>query len=85
MEEETMPLLSPFEELAMRKGREEGLQLGEQKILKLLLEAHFGSLEPELVQVLTTLSTQQVEALVKAQAGFTSKDDLANWLQQPPI
>jgi hypothetical protein len=85
MEEATMPLLSPFEELAMRKGREEGLQLGEQKILKLLLETHFGALEPNLVQALTTLSDKQVEALVKAQASFTSKDDLTKWLQQPSV
>jgi hypothetical protein len=85
MEEETiMPLLSPFEELAMRKGREEGREEGQQEILKLLLETRFGTLEPELIQTLATLSTQQVKALVKTQAGFTSKDDLTKWLHQPP-
>ena len=83
-----MPLLSPFEELAMRKGREEGREEGreqtQQEILALLLETRFGTLEPELMQTLTTLSVQQVKALILAQVGFTSKDNLTNWLHQPP-
>ncbi len=78
LEEVKMPLLSPFEELAMEDGRLEGLQ----EAVVLLLETRFGALEPQVVQTLSTLSAEQLKALLKAQTAFTSQADLKGWLNQ---
>jgi len=85
MEEVKMPLLSPFEKIAMREGRQEGLQEGRQEVLLLLLETRFGALEPQLAQALTRLSGEQLKALLKAQTAFSSKDELAIWLEQQSV
>ena len=86
LEEVKMPLLSPFEEIARDRGRaagrQEGLQEGLQEAVVLLLETRFGALEPQVEQTISTLSAEQLKALLKAQTAFASQDELTGWLNQ---
>jgi hypothetical protein len=74
--EKTMELMSRWE----RKGLEQGLHQGKEELLALLLEQRFSTLPAGITEHLDRLTSEQLNDLGKALAGFTSLEDLDTWL-----
>lgn len=67
-------------ELKQTRVYQEALQEGESKIILRQLERRFGSLSPEVVQQIQSLSSPDLEALGDALLDFSGSSDLLNWL-----
>jgi predicted transposase YdaD len=74
------------EERGVVKGRQEGEQTGalkEAQVLILrLLTRRIGSVAPEALVQVQSLSLAQLESLGEALLDFSQLDDLMNWLNQ---
>jgi predicted transposase/invertase (TIGR01784 family) len=66
---------------AKAEGKQEGRQEGERNLLLRLLPRRIGTLSPELVAQIGTLSLPQLEALGEALLDFSCPSDLTDWLQ----
>ena len=62
---------------------ETGMQRGTQKLVLRLLNRRLGTLEPSLLQRVSELPLEQLEALGEDLLDFTEISDLVNWLNQP--
>ncbi len=79
-----MPYITSVERMGIEKGREEGLQQGEAKVLLRLLSRRYGTLSPALVSRLQQLTTEQLDTLADVMDDFGSVEDLSVWLEQHP-
>lgn len=59
---------------------EEGQQMEALKLVQRQLQRRFGTLNPEVRERLTELSTERLEDLGEALLDFQSKEDLTHWL-----
>jgi predicted transposase YdaD len=81
-----MQLTNPFIELGIqrgiKKGRQEGRQAGEVELVLRQLKRRLGNLAAPQAKAIRQLDLSQIEALGEALLEFTSKADLARWLQK---
>jgi Domain of unknown function (DUF4351) len=72
------------ERLGFKRGRNKGRAEGSKKtaidLLLAALIAKFGVMEPEIQQQVTTLSVDELKALLTATYQFETKQDLLTWL-----
>lgn len=80
-EDVRMPYVTSIERLAKEEGFLEGKQEGFLEIIFAQIEQKFGTLEPELTQQISTLSTEQLIELAKQMFSLSTKTDLVKWLQ----
>ena len=73
-----MPYLSTIE----RMGEARGEARGKLDLLRLLLTQQVGTIFTETVEELGKLPTEQLDQLALDLRGFTTIDDLTNWLKQ---
>ncbi|PSF34930.1 hypothetical protein C7H19_18150 [Aphanothece hegewaldii CCALA 016] len=62
------------------KGKAEGIQEGEARMILRLLNRRFGQIRPEVSQQIQSLSVEQLEGLGEALLDFTGESDLRTWL-----
>lgn len=61
---------------------EQGIQLGELKIILRLINRKIGEIAPQLLEIIRQLSEPKLEDLSEALLDFSSEENLATWLQQ---
>ena len=81
-EEVKMPILSDFELIALKKGRQEGRQEAMLDIALTLLTQRFGTLSAGIEQQIKSLSLAQLGQLSKALLTLADKTALESWLQK---
>lgn len=85
-QEETMGLISSWEqkgiEQGIEKGREQGQHSGKESLVARLLRRRLGPVAPEVMNRLEQLTTDQLDDLGEALLDFTSPADLKAWLDQ---
>jgi hypothetical protein len=83
-QEETMGLISSWEQKGIEKGIEQGIEQGQhagkEDLIARQIERRIGSVSPQVVERLTQLSTAQLDELGVALLDFTSVADLEKWL-----
>ncbi|NEP46682.1 MAG: DUF4351 domain-containing protein [Okeania sp. SIO2H7] len=62
------------------KGRTEGIQVGQLKLLMLLLSSRFGAIAPEIESRIAQLSAEKLQNLAVAAFNFNSIQDVVAWL-----
>jgi hypothetical protein len=77
-QEERMALISSWE----RKGIEQGLHEGQERIIVRLIRKRFGIVAPGVTERLDTLSTDELDELGDAIFDFASVADLEAWLSR---
>ena len=65
-----------------RKGEQKGEHKSAARISLRLLERRFGAISDDLREMISSLSTEQLERLSEDLLDFTSLDDLAAWLDR---
>ncbi len=65
-----------------REGRQEGRQEGELTLILRLLTRRFGTVDPQLLEQIRSLSIEQLESLAEALLDFSTVTDLVTWLEQ---
>ncbi|MGI8500124.1 MAG: DUF4351 domain-containing protein [Hassallia sp.] len=65
----------------MEEGIEQGRKQGELALLNRLLNRRFGSLSPQLQEIIDNLPIAQLEELGEALLDFTTIDDLEAWFE----
>ena len=73
-----MPYLSTIE----RMGEARGEARGKLDLIRLLLTQQVGTIFTETIEELGKLPTEQLDQLALDLRGFTTIDDLTNWLKQ---
>jgi predicted transposase YdaD len=64
-----------------QEGRQEGRQEGEARLVLRLLSKRFGKIDDRRVQVINSLTVEQLEDLGEALLDFSELADLDNWLE----
>jgi len=67
---------------AKEEGKEEGVRLGETKLLIRLLSRRFGKLSPSQQERIAALSLEELEHLGEALLDWQSAEDLPDWLRE---
>ncbi|MGQ9864922.1 MAG: DUF4351 domain-containing protein, partial [Pseudanabaenaceae cyanobacterium] len=67
-------------EEGMQIGRQEGVRLGEAKLLIRLLSRRFGELSPSQQERVMALSLAELEQLGEALLDWQSSEDMPDWL-----
>ncbi|WP_404784258.1 DUF4351 domain-containing protein [Altericista sp. CCNU0014] len=84
-EEELMMALSQayleWEQQTEQKGRAEGEQVGEARLIMRQLTRRLGQVAPEIEAQVRALSLPQLEALGEALLDFSGPNDLVDWLR----
>lgn len=84
-EKELMMILSQayleWEQRTEQKGRAEGEQVGEARLILRQLTHRLGQVSPEAEAQVRALSLPQLEALGEALLDFSMPDDLGDWLR----
>jgi predicted transposase/invertase (TIGR01784 family) len=65
----------------LQEGRQEGRQEGEARLVLRLLSKRFGKIDDRRVQVINSLTVEQLEDLGEALLDFSELADLDNWLE----
>jgi predicted transposase YdaD len=65
---------------AKQEGRQEGERAGEARLVLRLLSKRFGKIDDRRVQVINSLTLEQLEDLGEALLDFCELRDLDNWL-----
>ena len=83
-----MPYVTTAERIGMKKGMEQGIQVGSHtqaiKTALLLLTLQVGALDEATQSHICALPLEQLEAVSAASLKFKSLADLTAWLQQHP-
>jgi predicted transposase YdaD len=66
---------------AKQEGRQEGERAGEARLVLRLLSKRFGKIDDRRVQVINSLTLEQLEDLGEALLDFSELADLDNWLE----
>jgi predicted transposase YdaD len=66
---------------AKQEGRQEGERAGEARLVLRLLSKRFGKIDDRRVQVINSLTVEQLEDLGEALLDFSELADLDNWLE----
>jgi predicted transposase/invertase (TIGR01784 family) len=65
----------------LQEGRQEGRQEGEARLVLRLLSKRFGKIDDRRIQVINSLTVEQLEDLGEALLDFSELADLDNWLE----
>lgn len=76
------PLYQQDRELAKQEGRIEGITEGGQCFVLSQLNRHFGEIDVPIIEIISLLSIEQLEALAEALLDFSALTDLEAWLNQ---
>jgi hypothetical protein len=74
------PLYIQWEQDALKRGEEQGIQQGKRLTIESMLEVKFGTIDPELSQIvepLTQLPTKEVTQLIMQ----SNREELLSWFQ----
>ena len=77
-EEQIMEIVTSW----MEKGIKQGIEQGEQKIIKRQVKRRFNNITPTLESQINRLSSEQLENLADVIFDLQSLADLTNWLEQ---
>ena len=77
-EEQIMEIVTSW----MEKGIKQGIEQGEQKIIKRQVKRRFNNITPTLESQINSLSSEQLENLADVIFDLQSLADLTNWLEQ---
>jgi Domain of unknown function (DUF4351) len=75
------PVYDQWREKTVAEGREQGIPLGQLKLLKRQLAAKFDRLSPQTLEPLDRLNSEQLSELAIALLSFGERADLDRWLQ----
>jgi predicted transposase YdaD len=79
---QAMFLLSDIKQTRVyQEAREEGEQAGEVRLVLRLLSKRFGKIDDRRIQVINSLTLEQLEDLGEALLDFAELADLDQWLQ----
>ena len=80
-EQKVMPHLTSIEELALKKGRQEGRHEGQCRIIQRQMERRWGRFSEGVEQRVAALTSEQLEKLAEALLDFRAPADLEAWLR----
>jgi len=80
-QERKMTYITTGERIGYERGREEGEQTGEQRLILQQLQKRVGDLSEETIASVQSLNVTQLEELGEALLDFTQIDDLLHWLE----
>jgi predicted transposase YdaD len=75
-------IVEESEQRGIQIGEQRGERLGRLAIIEQMLIHRFGSIPPEAREHLSALSSPELDRLSAALLGFSSIDDLGQWLEQ---
>ena len=76
-----MPYISAIERMGEARGEAKGKVEGRVELISLLLAQQVGTISTETIEEIKKLPTEQMDRLALELRGFTSIDDLTNWLK----
>ena len=76
-----MAYITTGERIGYERGREDGEQIGKQKLILRQLQKRVGELSEEMIAFIQALNVTQLEKLGEALLDFTQIDDLLHWLE----
>ncbi|MGD1865009.1 MAG: DUF4351 domain-containing protein [Phormidesmis sp.] len=80
--EKNMPYISTIERMGEARGEARGKLEGKLELLHVLLTAQVGGISVETTEQMKQLSIEQMDQLALESRGFTSIDELTEWLKQ---